>query len=275
MAVTFALATPTDQRRAVRARQLIASALANERGGRSGAPASLIALGLVLFVLTFIVLACSRLLIACWRAARPQDVRAGTRPTQRSRRFPLPGLVNRFNLPMSLTAMAFGMAFLLDPGCAVCGAWRARPRAFPADDPTAGVGGRTANAISAACSSWASPRRSRRSISAGIYLAEYGRTLGRARHALHNDILLSAPSIARLFIYTIYVMKVGHFWAGLGGARPDAIPVVVRTTENMLQLVPASCARCGSVARRCTRSFTARCARWRWIHRPEAVDGCR
>jgi phosphate transport system permease protein len=81
-------------------------------------------------------------------------------------------------------------------------------------------------------------------IMAGIYLAEYGRGswLGSATRFI-NDILLSAPSIIiGLFIYAIYVAQVGNF-SGLAGVFSLAlivVPVVVRTTENMLQLVPNS-----------------------------------
>ncbi len=81
-------------------------------------------------------------------------------------------------------------------------------------------------------------------ILAGIYLAEFGKNGWVARLTRFiNDILLSAPSIVLgLFVYTVYVMNVGHFsgWAGSAALGLIAIPVVVRTTENMLQLVPAS-----------------------------------
>lgn len=79
-------------------------------------------------------------------------------------------------------------------------------------------------------------------IMAGIYLAEYGRSslLGNVTRFI-NDILLSAPSIViGLFVYAIYVANVGKF-SGLAGAIALAllvIPVVVRTTEDMLILVP-------------------------------------
>ena len=81
-------------------------------------------------------------------------------------------------------------------------------------------------------------------ILAGVYLAEYGRRtwLGHATRFI-NDILLSAPSIViGLFVYTVYVAQVGHFsgWAGSFALALIAIPVVVRTTENMLHLVPHS-----------------------------------
>ncbi len=81
-------------------------------------------------------------------------------------------------------------------------------------------------------------------ILAGTYLAEYGRRgwLAPATRFI-NDILLSAPSIViGLFIYSIYVMQVGHFsgWAGSCALALIVIPVVVRTTDDMLKLVPDS-----------------------------------
>lgn len=81
-------------------------------------------------------------------------------------------------------------------------------------------------------------------ILAGIYLSEFGRKGWLAPTTRFiNDILLSAPSIViGVFIYTVYVAQVQHF-SGLAGSMAlalIAIPVVVRTTENMLNLVPAS-----------------------------------
>ena len=79
-------------------------------------------------------------------------------------------------------------------------------------------------------------------IGAGTYLAEYG-TGSRLAFVVRfiNDILLSAPSIVvGLFVYQIVVVPMGHF-SGLAGAFALAIiviPVVVRTTEDMLRLVP-------------------------------------
>jgi phosphate transport system permease protein len=81
-------------------------------------------------------------------------------------------------------------------------------------------------------------------IFAGIYLAEYGdesKTAAVTRFV--TDIMLSAPSIILgLFIYAILVAQVKHFsgWAGSLALSLIAIPVVVRTTENMLRLVPGS-----------------------------------
>ena len=79
-------------------------------------------------------------------------------------------------------------------------------------------------------------------ILAGTYLAEYGRHSKLASVVRFiNDILLSAPSIVMgLFVYTVMVAPMGHF-SGIAGAVSLAvlvIPVVVRTTENMLLLVP-------------------------------------
>jgi phosphate transport system permease protein len=81
-------------------------------------------------------------------------------------------------------------------------------------------------------------------ILAGTYMAEYGRH-EKLSHLVRfiNDILLSAPSIViGLFIYEVMVSPMGHF-SGIAGAVALAvivIPVVVRTTEDMLTLVPDS-----------------------------------
>lgn len=79
-------------------------------------------------------------------------------------------------------------------------------------------------------------------IMAGIYLAEYGQDtwLGRVTRFI-NDILLSAPSIVvGLFIYSVVVARTKSFsaWAGVLALALIVIPVVIRTTENMLTLVP-------------------------------------
>jgi phosphate transport system permease protein len=79
-------------------------------------------------------------------------------------------------------------------------------------------------------------------ILAGTYLAEYGRyeKLSMVVRFI-NDILLSAPSIViGLFIYEVMVAQMGHFsgWAGAVALAVIVIPVVVRTTEDMLTLVP-------------------------------------
>lgn len=81
-------------------------------------------------------------------------------------------------------------------------------------------------------------------VLAGTYLAEYGQRgwLAPATRFL-NDVLLSAPSIViGLFIYAVYVAQVGHYsgWAGSFALAILVIPVVVRSTDNMLLLVPNS-----------------------------------
>ncbi len=81
-------------------------------------------------------------------------------------------------------------------------------------------------------------------ILAGIYLAEYETKSWLANTTRFvNDILLSAPSIViGLFVYAVIVTRFKAFsgWAGVIALAMIAIPVVIRTTENMLQLVPAS-----------------------------------
>ena len=80
-------------------------------------------------------------------------------------------------------------------------------------------------------------------ILAGIYLSEYSpRSLLSSVTRFVNDILLSAPSIViGLFVYTLVVARFKSFsgWAGVVALALIVVPVVIRTTENMLQLVPA------------------------------------
>src|SRR4029077_7098819 len=81
-------------------------------------------------------------------------------------------------------------------------------------------------------------------ILAGTYMAEYGRydKLTMVVRFI-NDILLSAPSIVvGLFVYEVMVKQMGHFsgWAGAVALAVLVVPVVVRTTEDMLILVPNS-----------------------------------
>ena len=100
---------------------------------------------------------------------------------------------------------------------------------------------------------------------AGTYLAEYGK---HTRFAFVvrfvNDILLSAPSIVTgLFIYEIVVLPMGHFsaWAGALSLMVIVIPVVVRTTENMLILVPSGLREAAS-ALGAPMSFVIRSVTW-------------
>ncbi|MEG0922521.1 MAG: phosphate ABC transporter permease PstA [Comamonas sp.] len=81
-------------------------------------------------------------------------------------------------------------------------------------------------------------------VMAGVYLAEYNKTGWLASVTRFvNDILLSAPSIViGLFVYAVVVLKFRSFsgYAGVMALALIVIPVVIRTTENMLSLVPAS-----------------------------------
>jgi phosphate transport system permease protein len=81
-------------------------------------------------------------------------------------------------------------------------------------------------------------------VLAGTYLAEYGRA-SKAAEVIRfiNDILLSAPSIIiGLFVYEVMVVPMRHFsaWAGAVALAIIAVPIVLRTTENMLNLVPSA-----------------------------------
>ena len=157
-------------------------------------------------------------------------------------------LVNRLNLVMSLVTMVFGMGFLLwilwvlfaKGGAALS------PALFSQMTPPPGSAGGLANAIygSAVIVLVATFISTPIGILAGIYLSEYGKESWIASLTRFiNDILLSAPSIViGLFVYTVYVMQVRHFsgWSGSFALALIAIPVVVRTTENMLHLVPNS-----------------------------------
>jgi phosphate transport system permease protein len=156
--------------------------------------------------------------------------------------------INRFNLVASLGTMAFGMAFLLWILSVLFfrGFEALSPTLFTQSTPPPGSAGGLANAIfgSVVIVGVATFISTPIGILAGIYLAEYGKDgwIASATRFI-NDILLSAPSIViGLFIYTVYVAKVQHFsgWAGSFALALIAVPVVVRTTENMLQLVPSS-----------------------------------
>jgi len=157
-------------------------------------------------------------------------------------------LVNRFNLAMSLATMAFGMLFLFWILATLLrnGFTALSPTLFTQMTPPPGSAGGLLNAIfgSVLIVGAATLVSTPIGVLAGIYLAEYGRNGAFAEATrLINDILLSAPSIILgLFVYTVYVVHVGHFsgWAGSMALGLIAIPVVVRTTENMLRLVPSS-----------------------------------
>jgi len=155
--------------------------------------------------------------------------------------------VNALALALSLAAMAFGVFWLiwilfetLRLGLGGLG-WQVFSEMTP--PPQADTGG-LANAIfgSLVMVALATAVGTPIGILAGIYLAEYGQrnVLGRVTQFI-NDILLSAPSIViGLFVYAVVVSRMRGFsgWAGVLALALIVIPVVVRTTENMLNLIP-------------------------------------
>jgi phosphate transport system permease protein len=156
---------------------------------------------------------------------------------------------NALGLTFSMIAMSIGMLFLfwilailLWKGFAAIS-----PSLFLASTPAPGSeGGGLANPIVGSlmmvffCAFISTPI----GILAGIYLSEYGQNNKFSEVTLFvTDIMLSAPSIViGLFVYAIIVYQVKHFsgWAGTVALSLIAIPVVVRTTENMLKLVPTT-----------------------------------
>jgi len=157
-------------------------------------------------------------------------------------------MINGFNMAVSMFAMAFGLFWL----CWILltllqnGLGGIQLSVFTQSTPPPGAQGGLANAIcgSLLMTSFGTIIGTPIGILSGIYLAEYGQRgwLAPATRFI-NDILLSAPSIViGLFVYEVYVVSVGHFsgWAGSLALSLLVIPVVVRTTENMLRLVPNS-----------------------------------
>ncbi|MEI6737381.1 MAG: phosphate ABC transporter permease PstA [Pseudomonadota bacterium] len=151
-------------------------------------------------------------------------------------------------LALALVAMAFGMIFLLWilATLFIKGIDGLNLAVFTQTTPPPGSVGGLTNAIfgSVIMVGLGTLIATPIGILAGIYLAEFGsRGWVAPTTRFVNDILLSAPSIIiGLFIYTIYVAQVKHFsaWAGAMALAIIAMPVVVRTTETMLMLVPAS-----------------------------------
>ena len=156
---------------------------------------------------------------------------------------------NKIGLVLSTAAMVLGMAFLLWilSILFIKGFSSINLDVFLHSTPAPGSeGGGLANAILgslmivASCTLISTPI----GVLAGLYLSEYGdRSKVASITRFVTDIMLSAPSIViGLFVYAIVVAQVRHFsgWAGTIALALIAIPVVVRTTENMLRLVPGS-----------------------------------
>ncbi len=157
--------------------------------------------------------------------------------------------VNRVGLALSMAAMVLGVSVLMailivlfkNGFSALDWVMFTQPTPAPGSD-----GGGLANAIvgSLMMIAFTTLISTPIGILAGVYLAEYGDESKTAEFTRFiTDIMLSAPSIVLgLFVYAIWVAQVKHFsgWAGTMALSLIAIPVVVRTTENMLRLVPGS-----------------------------------
>ncbi|MDP1548735.1 MAG: phosphate ABC transporter permease PstA [Nitrosomonas sp.] len=157
-------------------------------------------------------------------------------------------IVNAINLTFSILAMAFGLFWLFWILFTLFekGLGGISIAIFTQMTPAPGSTGGLLNAIAGSLVMviLATLIGTPVGIMAGTYLAEYGQRgwLAPVTRFI-NDILLSAPSIViGLFVYTVYVAKMGHFsgWAGALALSLIVIPVVVRTTEDMLRLIPDS-----------------------------------
>jgi phosphate transport system permease protein len=155
---------------------------------------------------------------------------------------------NSTTMALSLAATLFGLGWLV----LILGTllWEGfsglSPRVFTEMTPPPGAAGGLLNPIigSLILTTLAVMIGTPIGILAGTYMAEYGRH-DRLTSVVRfvNDILLSAPSIViGLFVYEVMVYPMGHFsgWAGAVALAVIVIPVVVRTTEDMLTLVPDS-----------------------------------
>jgi phosphate transport system permease protein len=179
-------------------------------------------------------------------------------------------LVNRMFLLLSTSAAAIGIAALLLILWALLqnGVAGLAVTLFTQNTPAPGSAGGLANAIlgSVLMSGLAVVIGTPIGILAGTYLAEYGRQSWLAFIVRFvNDILLSAPSIIiGLFIYELLVARMHHFsaWAGAAALAVIVIPVVVRTTENMLLLVPNTM-REAAASVGAPRSIAIRAITWR------------
>jgi phosphate transport system permease protein len=157
-------------------------------------------------------------------------------------------IANQVYLAMSMLAMAIGLIFLFLVLYALLrnGVPALSGRLFTASTPPPGSSGGLANAIygSLVMTAVATLVGTPVGVLTGTFLAEYGKASRLAPVVRFvNDILLSAPSIIiGLFVYQIVVVPMGHFsaWAGSAALALIVIPVVVRTTEDMLVLVPTS-----------------------------------
>jgi phosphate transport system permease protein len=157
-------------------------------------------------------------------------------------------IVNSLGLSISVLAMAFGLFWLcwilwtlLEHGLPAL-----TPVVFAQMTPPPGSSGGLLTAIAGSLmmTVLGTVIGTPIGILAGTYLAEFGQRGWMAPITRFiNDVLLSAPSIViGLFVYEIYVVRVKHFsgWAGALALAILVIPIVIRTTENMLRLVPST-----------------------------------
>jgi phosphate transport system permease protein len=176
-------------------------------------------------------------------AIRPVSAHQASRVAKHARR----KRVNAVALTLSLGAMAFGLFWLIwilvETVRLGIGGLSLSLFTEMTPPPQAETGG-LANAIfgSVTMVGMATLIGTPIGILAGIYLAEYGQKtwLGSITRFI-NDILLAAPSIViGLFIYSVIVARMKSFsgWAGILALALIVIPVVIRTTENMLSLIP-------------------------------------
>ena len=158
-------------------------------------------------------------------------------------------LVHRIGIALSVAAMAIGLIFLcwILATLLIKGFSALTPAMFTQSTPAPGSdGGGLLNAIvgSLIMVGLSTAVSTPIGILAGIYLAEYGDENPFAQVTRFvTDIMLSAPSIViGLFVYALYVAQAKHFsgYAGTIALSLIAVPVVVRTTDNMLRLVPNS-----------------------------------
>ncbi len=157
-------------------------------------------------------------------------------------------LVNYVVIALSVAATGFGLLWLVLvlSTLLVNGVAAITPSLFMQMTPPPGSSGGLLNAIagSVMMTAIATAIGTPTGILAGTFLAEYARDsrFGEIVRFV-NDILLSAPSIiVGLFVYEVMVVRMGHFsaWAGAVALAIIVVPVVVRTTEDMLRLVPAT-----------------------------------
>src|ERR1700731_3610937 len=157
-------------------------------------------------------------------------------------------LINSLVIALAVAATGFGLLWLvlvlwtlLENGIAAI-----TPALFSQMTPPPGSAGGLLNAIfgSVVMTLVGTLIGTPTGIMAGTFLAEYSRgsRFGEVVRFI-NDILLSAPSIiVGLFVYELMDVRMGHFsaWAGAVALAIIVVPVVVRTTEDMLRLVPSA-----------------------------------